>query len=527
MGNIFMGTDRKNLQEKDFYILILILGVVLGAILRFVPPTLAGFPVHDGGMFYYMVEELISNHFALPAFTTYNLSDIPFAYPPFGFYFTALISTLFRVPVLDVVRWLPPLISIFALLAFYPMADEILGSKRQAALATLFYGLLPASFEWTVMGGGITRAFGLLFMLLTITFANRLFARKDYLTASLTAVFGALAFLSHPQSGLQAALVSILVWLFRGRSKRTFLMSVFVSLGVITLTSPWWGTVLSLHGLAPFSSVSRISNDGSLYLVKLLLLWIENGPVVTLIAAIGITGLLAALANKKFLLPIWLVLPFFVDPRTANDMGRLIAPSMLAGYGFDSILAPALMVLRKRIGEWFSDRFVSFSLFTIVFVLFFGSSIFSFNLAEKSLSIEDRGTITWVEQNIPPGNEFLLLTGEQYSMNDPFQEWFPALTNQRSQTTLQGGEWTRGEDFFPFYGELLTLQNCASLECMNAWTERTGLRYQYLVIKKVPKEKSLYRSLTSLLEIVRNSPEYKPLFEDENAVIFFASEQKQ
>ena len=118
MGNLVMRTDRKNLQEKDFYVLILVLSIVLGGILRFIPPTLAGFPVHDGGMFYYMVEELKSNHFALPAFTTYNLSDIPFAYPPFGFYVTALISTLFRIPTLDVVRWMPSIISTFALLAF-------------------------------------------------------------------------------------------------------------------------------------------------------------------------------------------------------------------------------------------------------------------------------------------------------------------------------------------------------------------------------------------------------------------------
>ena len=525
MGNLVMRTDRKNLQEKDFYVLILVLSIVLGGILRFIPPTLAGFPVHDGGMFYYMVEELKSNHFALPAFTTYNLSDIPFAYPPFGFYVTALISTLFRIPTLDVVRWMPSIISTFALLAFNQMADEILASKRQAVIATLFYGLLPASFEWTVMGGGITRAFGLLFMLLTITFASRLFDRKDHLTAGLTAVFGALAFLSHPQSGLQAALVSILLWLFRGRSKKTFFLSVFVSLGVIALTSPWWGTVLSFHGLAPFSSVSRISNEGALYLLKLLLLWIEDGPVVTLTAAIGITGLLAALANRKFLLPIWLVIPFFVDPRTANDMGRVIATSMLAGYGFDSVIAPALLVIRKRSGEWFSDRFASFSLFTIVFILFFGSSIFSLKLAGKSLSTADRETIAWVEQNIPPGNDFLLLTGEQYSMNDPFQEWFPALTKQRSQTTLQGGEWTRGGDFFPFYGELVSLQNCASLECVNAWTERTGLRYQYLLIKKVPEENSLYTSLTSLQEFVRNSPDYKLLYEDENARLFLSLER--
>ncbi len=520
-----MRFNSKTLREKDFTILILVLGIVLGGVLRFIPPTLAGFPVHDGGMFYYMVEELKSNHYALPAFTAYNQSSIPFAYPPFGFYVTALLSTLFRTPVLDVIRWLPPLVSTLALPTFFGMAKEILDSKNQAALAVLFFGLLPGSFEWTVMGGGITRAFGLLFMLLTIRFANRLYVRTDFLTAGATALFGALAFLSHPQSGLQAALISILLWLFRGRSKKTFFWSAFVAICVIGLTSPWWGTVLSIHGVPPFLSVMRISNGGVFYLIKILLLWLEKGPVVTLTAAIGVTGLLAALAKKNYLLPIWLVLPFFVDSRTANDMGRVVAVSMLAGFGFDMVLAPALLVLRKRAGEWFSDRYIAFSLFTIVFTLFIGSSIFSFKLAERSLPVADRETMNWIEKNIPPGNDFLLLTGEQYSMNDPFQEWFPAMTNQHSQTTLQGGEWIRGEDFFPFYGELVAIQTCSSLDCINNKTEQIGLRYQYLLIKKVPEENSLHTSLTSLLEIVDISPKYELIYEDENSILFERAER--
>ena len=104
---------------KDSHKLFLLFALLLGGIVRFMPVAMAGFPVNDGGMFYVMVEELQANHFLLPAFTQYNLADIPYAYPPFGFYATALISSLFRIPALDVVRWLPPLVSTLSLLAFY------------------------------------------------------------------------------------------------------------------------------------------------------------------------------------------------------------------------------------------------------------------------------------------------------------------------------------------------------------------------------------------------------------------------
>src|SRR3990172_9530998 len=101
-------TDRPvlfhSMNNKDSYKIFLLLAILLGGIVRFMPVFMAGFPVNDGGMFYVMVEELKANHFLLPAFTNYNLAGIPYAYSPFGFYATALISSLFRIPALDLIR---------------------------------------------------------------------------------------------------------------------------------------------------------------------------------------------------------------------------------------------------------------------------------------------------------------------------------------------------------------------------------------------------------------------------------------
>ena len=515
------------MNVNDTHKLLLLLALLLGGIVRFMPVAMAGFPVNDGGMFYVMVEELQANHFLLPAFTQYNLADIPFAYPPFGFYVTALVSSLFRIPALDVVRWLPPLVSTFSLLAFYILADELLRSKTQAALATLFYGLVPASFGWAVMGGGITRSFGLLFLFLTIAFANRLFTRTTGLHAALTALFGALAFLSHPETGLHAAAACILLWIFRGRSKKTLLWSAAVAFGVLVLTVPWWGTVLSNHGLAPVQSAMGSSNDGtSSAWVSLVTLQIGGGVFYNLMVALGLIGLLATLARGEFLFFAWLILPFFVDPRSADGIA-LMPMSMLAAYSFDQVLAPALVSLRKHEGEWLTDRFTTLTLFVMVFYQFFGAGVFGVGLSGGSLSGADRETIAWVDENLPSGSDYLLLTGEQYSMKDPFQEWFPALTEQHSHTTLQGAEWTLGEDFFPFYGELVALQHCADVSCVEDWGERTGLNYQYLLIKKLPVGSSspLRGSLTLLLDSVRNSTQYELVYESDNAAIYLNAER--
>ena len=77
------------MTDKDAYKIFLMLAVLLGGFVRFLPVVMAGFPVNDGGMFYVMIEELKANHFLLPAFTDYNLAGIPYAYTPFGFYTVA------------------------------------------------------------------------------------------------------------------------------------------------------------------------------------------------------------------------------------------------------------------------------------------------------------------------------------------------------------------------------------------------------------------------------------------------------
>ena len=71
--------------------------------------------------------------------------------------------------------------------------------------------------------------------------------------------------------------------------------------------------------------------------------------------------------------------------------------------------------------------------------------------------------IEWVKSNMDEGKTFLLSTGREFSMSDPMQEWFPALTNQHSATTLQGLEWTIGEHFFPWYDQLVAFQHCADV----------------------------------------------------------------
>lgn len=150
-------------RKLDWGVLLLFTALLFGAVVRFVPAASNGFPLNDGGMFYTMIRDLKANHFVMPQFATYNFVDIPFAYPPVGFYIAGIFSSLLPVSDLQILLWLPPLINTLAIFFFFKLAEKILPSRTAAGLAALMYALSSRAFLWQVMGGGITRAFGMLF----------------------------------------------------------------------------------------------------------------------------------------------------------------------------------------------------------------------------------------------------------------------------------------------------------------------------------------------------------------------------
>ncbi len=148
---------------------------LLGAFVRFNPNLLASFPLNQGGMFAVMVDDLKANHYVLPAFTTYNHLKIPFAYPPLGFYVGGVVSDLFGLTSLQVLRWVPAFFASLSIPAFYLLALRVLKTKYYAAVSTLIFALMPRTLSWFVSGGGLTRAPGQFFMLLTLAVVVRLY----------------------------------------------------------------------------------------------------------------------------------------------------------------------------------------------------------------------------------------------------------------------------------------------------------------------------------------------------------------
>lgn len=65
------------------------------------------FPINDGGLFYTMIRDLQANGYRLPVYTSYNQANIPYAYPPLGFYLAGGINSLFGTNLFTLLRILP------------------------------------------------------------------------------------------------------------------------------------------------------------------------------------------------------------------------------------------------------------------------------------------------------------------------------------------------------------------------------------------------------------------------------------
>lgn len=494
---------------------------LLGAVLRFAPGVLAGFPVNDGGMFLIMIRDLRLNEFMLPQTTSYNFSDIPFAYPPFGMYVAGLMSELLNISEIDILRWLPPLVSAAIIPAFYWLARQIFGSSSKALMSIALCALLPGSSDWLVMGGGLTRSFGILFSLFAIGHVLRVFRNDKDKSPHLAILFCSLAVLSHPEVGLQVMGICFILWVFHGKGMQGVKEAFLIAGGVLLLTALWWLTVLYHDGVSPFLSAMHAGIHETLIASLFHSIFSMQGglPILTMLYLIGV---FAVLRRREFLLVAWSLVPYLVDPRNAPAI--TIFPIIMLGsegarFLYLKFLEAYLKTFQSRGDSVEVPSLLAVGVFSIMLgYLFFTAWRQTSSLARISLTQADREAMTWVKENTPAEAQFLLFTntGGVSPMADAYQEWFPALAERRSQNTLQGLEWVLGSEFFPYSQRLVALQSCETIKCLDDWARQQKIDMHYLAFKKGDAS-------TALMASLRTDGGYRVVYESDTALIFLAN----
>ena len=516
---------KKSITREEWSSLILMLAVLLGVFMRFNLTLLAGFAINDGGMFAVMVDDLRANHYLIPAFTTYNHFNIPFAYPPLGFYLGALAVDIFNMDAVQALRWVPPFFASLSIPAFYLLSLRLFKDKYYASLSTLFFALMPRAFSWFVMGGGLTRSPGQFFMLLTLFFVLRLYEenrRGDIFWAGL---FGGLAVMSHPEAAVHTVVSAVLFWVMLSRRRNTFLQSVLVGVVVFIVTSPWWGTVIANHGTEPLFNAAATGKK-LIAVFNLVFFAFTEEPYATFISILGLIGIAHRIVRRDYLLPIWMAIPFFVEGRSAAGPAALPL-AMLAAVGLIDVIFPALQALVKTDAEPSAllppiERNVTVY---VMLYLVFAAYQFGFQLSAATVYPEDQEAMAWARENTPADSRFLVMTGSMSVSCDSVVEWFPALTGRQSLFTVQGTEWTKGDNFGSFIQAENDLQLCYLEDppCVDGLISPT--EYDYVYLSKSLRVENC-RPATSVLtfpyyvESIRADDRYEIVYETDGAMIY-------
>lgn len=524
----------RKLSPDEIGMLIALASVLFGCMIYLYPPAIAGFPINDGGLFYVMIRAIQQNAYRLPEFVHYNGLSVPFAYPPLAFYIAALLSGLLRLDPRMILLWLPGIVLIAISLGVYLLAKRILASPIEAGIATFIYVCIPRSMTWLIMGGGLTRGLGQLFMVLAAASVCDLFTRRSRRDLVGAACFSSLAVLSHPEAALHTAALCLLLWLFKGRNRRGIVDAICVAAAVIGISAVWWVPALQHFGLRTFVSAGQTGLNSPILFAYALLLTFTEEPMMTIVAALGLIGLVACVAREQFLLPTWMLLPFLVEPRGAPTVA-VVPLAFMASIALHQVILPAIAEIEQR------SRGLTFSHYgesrgVRVFAGYIGLLILELSLfagsqlAQIKVSDANMAAFEWVTASTPAASQMLVMTGDIELFCDPIQEWFPALTQRTNATTIQGQEWTSDGRFFSKVAAFQQIQDCmqadSPLDCVSQRSASAGAAYQYIYVAQAATTKRFCRPTgeerrgAALIMQLRASPEYANVYSSDDVQIF-------
>jgi hypothetical protein len=524
---------RKNnlLNKIDPSILFLGIAMLIGGYIRLSQVLQSDFPVNDGGLFYTMTSDLIANGFRLPLTTSYNHLNLPFAYPPLFFYLAGFLVKLTSWRLIDIIRVLPAIFTVLAIPAFYLLASVFIKNKYQLILATLIFTFIPASFDWLIMGGGLTRSPALFLALISLYFIYRLYTQNRLRDVLWVALFSSLTVLSHPETALHTAASAVVFFIFFGRNKKGLIRSVIVAGLVLLLTAPWWGTILVYHGFAPFFAATETGLHNIVSIFQLILKFnITHEYALQTIGVLALIGLFWRLSERKYFLPVWVVVIYLSEPRSAP---LFLVPCMaiLASYTLFNILqllnktTPTQPITELDEPQLLLTK-VSGGLFLLLFAqwVFSAMATISMIFSATLLSNFDSTAFAWIKANTPVESRFLVLTGNA-PLSDPVVEWFPALAERTSVSTIQGREWDSSVVFEDIFSESQKVQQCIYLnyDCIQSWSKKNNQSFNYLYIHNpvLQEESPSGSSFQSALGVLTLAQGYTELVFENNEVSIF------
>jgi hypothetical protein len=423
------GPEERRLR---FSITLLLAAVVAaGVAFRLYLVAATDFPINDGGLFYAFVQAIAKTFPALPPVVTYNGLTIPFAYPPLSFWIGAAL-TKFGVDPLAVVHVAPIMMNIGYFLLFALVLQRNGRSPLFIALALLFSVVMLRSFIWLVMGGGLSRGLGSIFLMLTLVAVLRPASERCALSNGRLVLAGVAvggAILSHLEWGIDAAACVILSRALGSPGAKDFVRSNLIAGSAAALVvAPWLLFIYQAHGLAPLFAAGGSSS------------WSFLAPLGHIVSFVGsslfnplfLIGFVIMLGRRDLFWALFMLICMILTPRhsptpVALALAVFSAQAAISGYHWMA------QRLQPRLARGVIGAIVV--------------AVLAVQLAEGKAGRELYGPVpadlrtamAWVAAN-HRDSTFAVVTNMPWPI-DRSAEWFPILAGARSVNTVQGREW--------------------------------------------------------------------------------------
>lgn len=417
------------------------------------------FPINDGALFLEFIREISVRFPALPTTISYNELALPFAYPPLSFWVAASLTKL-GLDSLAVVRVMPIIMNIFYVLLFALVLLKSKHSQFFTAISILFLSTNLRSFEWLLMGGGMSRGLGSLFLMLTLLAATapsrpeREAWNPWRMALAGAAVAGAI--LSHLEWGILAAGAVVLSRGLARRSFKAFAIDCLISGGTaLAIVFPWLLHVQQSYGLAPFLAAGTSSGWSPAFMMIRLL---EVAILATMMNPFVIVGAVVLMLKRRWFWLGFALLCAILTPRHAPTPLAL-ATSVFAAQGIVSAYHfSARYIGPRRVRVGVAAAVIGFLLSYAIY-----RSSLDAPRSFATLPPKSREAMAWVAAN-HPGARFAIINEKAWH-DDNAGEWFPTLARARSVTTVQGREWNgQFVHWEHMYRALRASRNCAELE---------------------------------------------------------------
>jgi hypothetical protein len=509
------GSGKLSNQHVAVYKILFAIIFLLAAAIRLANVIKQDFPIHDGGLFFSMIRDLQLNHFSLPWYTSYNSDHIPYLYPPLGFYLAGIIDQYTSLDLFQVLRYLPALITILTVPAFYWLANDLLDTKLAAVFALLAYTLMPDSYRWLVMGGGLTRSFGALFCLLALHQIYQVLKTGKPLSMILAVLFSSLTALSHPESIWFLAYSTIIYFLMFNRHWKSFWQLAIVALSSLLVISPWLITILIRHQhsiLAPFSSGEY---SPLIWLFRLFTINYISGEVISVWSIIGLVGLLWNIWRRNYFLPVWFLSILLLQSR-GTELRLAIVLALAAGQiAAYLITTTQINLTKKRKQNLIIVLLVLLVLLNGVLALYGGPAELN-----TSINNDELQAMQWIKNNTLPSSHVLVIPPTGWFL-DEWSEWLPVLAERKSVSVIQGYEWT--PTFHERYKRHKDLLNCIlqGAACIEAWIQSQPEKVDYIYLPEpfLRRDQETDGSPGLLTESLTDFPGYQLVYENSGAMI--------